>query len=97
MPHDQHFLCACVYPRHLYIASAELDNWADQTNEFMCAYAVSKYYEKNGITGIVTPDRLPEVDEALHEGNIGYHIRTGCHYFSRQDWLRYMEFVKKHM
>lgn len=97
MPHDQHFLGACVYPRHLYIASAELDYWADQTNEFMCAYAVSKYYEENGKTGLVTQDRLPETDENLHDGTIGYHRRTGAHYFSRQDWIRYMAFIKKHM
>ncbi len=97
MPFDQHFLGACIYPRHLYIASAELDMWADQTNEFMCAYTAGKYYEKMGKVGLVTPDRLPKTDEFLHDGNIGYHIRTGCHYFSRKDWLMYMAFMKKHM
>ena len=29
------------------------------------------------------------------EGNIGYHVREGIHYFSRTDWLRLMAFVKK--
>ena len=29
------------------------------------------------------------------EGNIGYHVREGIHYFSRTDWLRLMAFVEK--
>ena len=29
------------------------------------------------------------------EGNIGYHVREGIHYFSRTDWLRLMAFAEK--
>ncbi len=97
MPFDQHFFAGCIYPRHMYIASAENDHWADQINEYLCAYVSGKYYEKMGKTGFICPDRLPEIGESFHDGTIGYHIRVGSHYFSRLDWLEYMKFVKKHL
>ena len=95
MPCDQHFFAPCIFPRHMYIASAAEDFWADPTNEFMCAYACGKYYEKNGKTGFVCPDRLPDKDDVFADGNVAYHIRPGKHYISRTDWNRYIDYLKK--
>lgn len=97
MPHDQHFFAGCIYPRFICVGSADRDWWADQTNQFMCAYAMGKFYEKNGKTGFICPDRLPQIGETFHEGRIGYHIRPGIHFLSRYDWGKYMAFVKNHM
>jgi LmbE family N-acetylglucosaminyl deacetylase len=36
---------------------------------------------------------ITEVGEWLHDGNIGYHIRSGKHYLSREDWNRFMDYL----
>ena len=95
-PFDQHYLLALTAPRGLYVASAETDTWADPGSEFLTCCAASEVYALLGKTGLMTPDRLPEVGEYMHEGGIGYHIRPGSHYFSRYDWNRYMEYIMRH-
>ena len=92
MPFDQHWLAACIAPRKLLIGSASEDAWADPVSEFLCSAAASPAFEK----GLSCPDRLPEVDEAFLEGDIGYHLRKGLHYFSREDWQRLIAFVRLH-
>ena len=96
MPFDQHFLTACIAPRYLYTVSAELDHWADQTNQFMNCVATSKVYRDMGLCGFVCEDRLPLVNESFQLGNIGHLFRTGEHSQSRTDWLHYMDFMKRH-
>ena len=96
MPFDQHYLTALVAPRKLYVASASLDDWADPTSEYLSCHAASAAYEQLGLTGFVAPDRLPQVGECFHEGNIGYHLRPGMHYLGREDWNHMIDFVKKH-
>lgn len=92
---DQHFLLATIAPRFAYAASSSLDDWADPVSEFMCCLAASPAYEAYGLKGLVA-DRFAEVDEAFHEGRIGYHLREGFHYLSRHDWHHYMAFIKRH-
>ena len=96
LPLDQHFLLAMIAPRFLYVASAQDDAWADPSSEFLGCAAVSPVYQMLGKKGFVAPDRLPEPGDVFHDGEIGYHLRTGTHYFSRYDWLRFMEFMDKH-
>lgn len=95
MPFDQHFLIAANYPHKVYVCSAEEDETAHPRNEYLSCVAASEFYESHGMKGFVHPDRIAEVGEAFHEGNIGYHIRSGGHYQSREDWLRYIEFLEK--
>ena len=95
MPFDQHFFGGAIFPRHIYIASAAEDHWADPVNEFMCAYAMGEYYKQQGKNGFVCPDRLPAVGERFAEGNVAYHIRYGKHYISRTDWNFYMQYIKE--
>jgi len=96
MPFDQHFLIAASAPRLVYAASAENDTWADPESEYLACYAASEVYEKLGIKGFVCENRFAKAPERFHEGNIGYHVRTGDHYFSREDWNNYMDFWEKH-
>lgn len=92
---DQHFLIAAMAPRRVYVASAAEDEWADPVSEFLSCVAASEVYEKLGIKGLETDDCLPRAGECFHGGNIGYHMRGGTHYFSREDWNKIMDFLER--
>ncbi len=94
LPFDQHFLLACMAPRRVYVASAAADLWADPVSEYLSCVAAGKVYRQLGLSGFVCPDRLPQVGDVFAAGRIGYHLRAGTHYFSRADWLHFVEFLK---
>ena len=96
MPFDQHFLIAACYPRCVCVGASSLDSWADPQAEYLTVGAASEYYERNGKVGFICPDRLPVDGEKMLGGTLGYHLKAGPHYFSRHDWNRYMEFVRRH-
>jgi len=93
--YDQHMLLALTAPRHICVGSAALDRGADPKSEFLNCYAQNEVYELLGITGLVTPDRYPDPDTHLYEGNISYHLRSGSHFISRTDWLYYMDYFNR--
>lgn len=95
MPFDQHYLIASVAPRYAYVASAWEDKWADPASEMLSCVAATPAYEKFGLNGLVSEDRLPQIGDLWHDGNVGYHLRSGLHYFSREDWNKLTEFVNK--
>ncbi|MBR4726755.1 MAG: acetylxylan esterase [Clostridia bacterium] len=92
MPFDQHFLLAAIAPRCALVGSAAADDWADPVSEFLCCCAAAPAFPG----GFPCPDRLPGEDEAILDGRIGYHCRPGLHYFSRTDWQRLIEFIRRH-
>lgn len=96
LPFDQHFLLSLIAPRHLYVSSATQDDWADPKSEFLGCVAASEAFEIYGKKGLVTPDAYPVTGDILHEGNIGYHMREGTHYLSREDWRRVMDYRSRH-
>jgi len=92
MPFDQHYLLACIAPRKVLIGSASEDLWADPVSEQLCCAAASDAFEKG-----FRCEKLPaETGDAFFEGDVGYHLRKGLHYFSREDWLKLIRFVKTH-
>ena len=93
MPFDQHFLIAANYPHRVYVASAELDKWACPKNEYLACEAASEFYEAHGNVGFVGTSGFPKAGTHCHEGNIGYHIRRGMHYLSREDWNLFIEYL----
>lgn len=96
LPLDQHFLLAASAPRHLLVGSAKEDTWADPESEFISAYLASEVYEKiYGLTGLVHNGIIPDATTVFDGGSIHYHIREGLHYFSREDWLAYMNYIDK--
>ena len=97
MPFDQHWLIASVAPRRVYVASAFEDKWADPDSELLSCAAASESYAEYGLRGLVHNDRLPQIDDVYHDGMIGYHLRAGMHYLSREDWNKMMDYVIKHM
>ena len=93
MPFDQNYLIAANVPHKVYVASAIEDGWACPECEYLACIAASEYYEKNGMKGFVHPDRLPEVGDALHDGDIAYHLRIGGHALNRDDWNLYIKYL----
>ena len=91
LPFDQHFLLAATAPRYAYVASAAADLWADPVSELLCCAAASKDFIKNNFG---EPGNAENIGESrnLHGDRIGYHIRRGKHYFSREDWNRFISF-----
>lgn len=96
LPFDQHFLLAMAAPRHLYVSSAAEDDWSDPASEFLCCKAASPAYSLLGETGLEAGDSMPEPGEAFHDGRIGYHLRAGTHFLSREDWKLVMAYRKRH-
>ncbi len=94
LPFDQHALIALLAPRYAYIASAELDAWADPKSEQLSALAASPVWELYGANGLLCDNRFAAIGECFHNGSVGYHLRKGTHYFSREDWLRFIRFFK---
>lgn len=101
LPFDQHFLLALTAPRHLYVASAALDDWADPHSELLSCLAAGPAYEICGVPGLILPEEIqkPEAllpDWGYHQGNIGYHIRSGTHHLGREDWRLVIEYRRRH-
>ncbi len=92
LPIDQHALLALLAPRFAYVGSAAEDSWADPLSEYLSCVAASPAYQLLGVPGFYYPDRFPQSGDSFHQGNIGYHLRHGVHYFSRMDWQQYMKF-----
>ena len=96
MPFDQHFLLAANWPHSVYVAGAEGDLWADPQNEYRACTAADSFYRRMGAEGFVSSKARAEACDSFGEGFIGYHMRRGTHYFSREDWQRYMDYVRRH-
>lgn len=93
MPFDQHYLIGAIAPRFACVGSAVEDTWSDPESEMLTCVAASKAYTEKGLKGFVFEDRAAVEGDRFFDGNIGYHLRSGLHYFSREDWLRLIEFV----
>lgn len=89
LPFDQHFLLGAIAPRKVCVGSAAGDTWAGPMQEFHACVLAAEVYEKLGLSGLNAPDRLPVPGDCFQTGHIGYHLRGGTHYFSREDWQKY--------
>ncbi len=92
MPFDQHYLLAAVAPNFVSVASASEDDWADPTGEQLACFAASPAFEKMGMKGFVC-DKKADIGEKFFEGSIGYSLRKGRHFFSREDWNNFILFI----
>ena len=96
LPLDQHMLAALIAPRLLYIASATEDSWADPRSEFLAGVHANPVFGLFGIQGLASA-AMPNADTPIHEGHIGYHLRTGKHNLTEYDWGCFMDFADKHL
>lgn len=90
MPFDQHYLIASIAPRYVHLGSASQDAWADPVSQYLSCVAAGGAF-KNGFS---YENRKPEIGDEFFDGDIGFHMRKGLHYYSREDWLKSIKFVK---
>ena len=93
LPVDQHEFLALVAPRHLYVASASLDRWADPKGEYLSIYHASPVFELYGMRGM-TSEHMPEIEMPVMN-DVGYHLRQGKHNITLYDWKNYLDFCDK--
>jgi hypothetical protein len=96
MPFDQHYLVACVAPRYVSIHSAIEDTWADPLSELLTCMAASNAYVPYQLEGFRYAEQAFQPEITFHDGSIGYYLRPGTHYFSREDWHTLIAFVRCH-
>jgi hypothetical protein len=91
---DQEMLLSLIAPRPLYVASANLDTWADPKGEYTslykAQYAYQLYYPEVRFEFNMLKKR-----EQMQVGPLAYHLREGDHEILAWDWERYVEFAKK--
>lgn len=92
---DSHELIALIAPRPLYVASANLDQWADPKGEFEGMYLAQPVWELYGKKRFAY-DHMTPLRFKVIESQIGYHYREGYHGLLLFDWEAYIEFVKYH-
>lgn len=95
LPVDQHQLIALMAPRLVYVASASGDSWADPEGEFLSCVHAEPVYRLFGLRGLGTTS-VPKPNQPLHDGHIGYHLRSGKHNLVEYDWNCFMDFADKH-
>ena len=96
LPFDQHFLLSLIAPRRVYVASAAGDLWADPKAELRACLAASPAFEALGLRGLCMGGKAPVPGDLLHGGDIGYHLRAGTHYLSREDWQKFTAYMNAH-
>ena len=96
LPFDQHWLLAAIAPRLVLVNSSKEDWWADPYNEFLSCMAAGERWQQMTGTGFVAPNRLPEPGDRFYDGPIGYAMRPGPHFFSREDWNSALNFWRRH-
>jgi hypothetical protein len=89
-------LIAAMAPRLVYVASAQDDDWAYPANEFLSCALATPAWTLYGLNGL-SAQAMPSVGMPVHDGMVGYHIRTGKHDLTEYDWEQFMNFADKHL
>ena len=94
---DQNMLIGCIAPRIVSIGSASDDLWANPCAEMLSAKRASTFWEKYDEKGLINVPNKAEIGINYHDGRVGYYVREGKHYFSRDDWNRFLGFFDKNI
>lgn len=93
-PYDQSYVLALLAPKYLCIGTADQDPGADAVSMYLTAHHASSAWKLFGKDGLVTPDRLPSTGDVFHSGTIGFHMRSGKHALTMEDWGHFLDFYR---
>ncbi|MGE9267845.1 MAG: alpha/beta hydrolase family protein [Verrucomicrobiales bacterium] len=89
--YDQHHLLGLIAPRHVHVASASKDDWADPHAEYLTCQLASPLHQFQGVEGLKEETKaLPEPGHARIGGSISYHLREGKHDLTPEDWHHFL-------
>ena len=95
MPFDQHMLVSLIAPRLVYTTSKTFDKWAFQKGQFESLVQATPVYRLYGLKGMPAMEQ-PSHERPIHDGEIGYHLKTGNHDMDEYDWDRFLDFADLH-
>ncbi len=98
LPVDQHELLACVAPRKVYISSAEVDTSNDSQgtwNALLLSRDAFRVYGLGVIEGEIAEQ--PGVGERVFTESMGYHMRSGSHGVTPEDWSNYFDYMDEYL
>ncbi len=96
LPVDQHQLIGLLAPRPVYVASATRDLWADPRGEYLALVHAAPVFALLGQQAIAEPT-MPAADQPRVVGATGYHLRSGIHNLTPQDWQWFIDFCEPHL
>lgn len=102
LPVDQHELIACVAPRMVYVSNAEVDLSADAQGSFDALMMSRDAFRAYGLEVIEDGDvasfpERPAIGERVFSQSMAYHIRTGNHGITQDDWNNYFDYMDEYL
>ena len=95
LPFDQHCLLSLVAPRIVLVGAAQADLWADNLNQFLSCAAASGVWDLYQIKGFENINSYPQDCGVFMGGNLGFYLRKGTHFLSRNDWQIYLKKINE--
>lgn len=95
LPFDMHFLLSLLAPRHLLLIGASRDRWTSPHSMMLAAQAASPAYALCGKPGLILP-AAAKPGQLYGDGNIGFYIRDGIHYFGHEEWQAAWAYRERH-
>ncbi len=98
LPVDQHELIACVAPRRVYLSSAETDTSNDSQGTWialMLSRDAFRIYGREVIEN-AGPEQ-PAPGERIFTESMAYHMRTGNHGITPEDWAGYFDYMDEYL
>jgi hypothetical protein len=91
---EQATLISCILPRSVLIGSTTDDLRSSPDLEYEAARAAlsvgNEIYDS-----AFKSEKIPTEEVLINEENMSFHLRTGTHYFSREDWNIYLNFISQ--
>ncbi len=97
LPYDMNYMIASIAPGLVFVTGATGDRGMDPLSEFVSLYDASKAYRLLGKKGLVSNGTIPSHSEPLIDGELGFYVRDGMHFMSREDWHVFMDFFDKNL
>lgn len=98
LPVDQHELIACVAPRKVYLSSAETDTSNDSQGTWIALMLSRDAFRLYGLKVIEDAGvEQPAPGERIFTESMAYHMRTGNHGITPEDWGNYFDYMDEYL